>query len=79
MSLLSRFDALTKAGFVESPGFSRQWRHTVYSYLTVECHFGIWTMRNPSDSVEISVDDDVQPALELLSGHAHIVRKVDLP
>jgi hypothetical protein len=66
MSLLSRFAVLTQAGFVEAPGCSRQWRHTTYGYMTVECHFGTWTMRSPDTEIEIRTDADVATALELL-------------
>lgn len=78
MSWLPMFDTLAKAGFVASPGKPSQWRHAVYSYLTVECAQGMWTMRSPNDSVEIKTDADVQAALEMLSGHAFVIRKVEL-
>jgi hypothetical protein len=77
MIWLSMFDTLARAGFVATPGKLHQWRHATYSYLTVECAQGIWTMQSPNANVEINADADVQPALELLSGHAFVVRKVE--
>lgn len=70
MSLLSRFAALAHAGFVEAPGPSRQWRHTKYGYVTVECHSGTWTMQAPDNQIEITTDADIEVALELLSRRA---------
>jgi hypothetical protein len=64
MSLLSRFSTLKQAGFLLES--ERKWRHDTFSYLTVECQGGTWTMRSPSDCIEIVADADIEEALKLL-------------
>lgn len=70
-TLSTRIDALLLAGFrTEGDGVAkyRAWRHFEYSYVTVDCSAGVWTMRSPDQSIEVKNDLDIPAALDLLTG-----------
>lgn len=70
-TLMTRFAALEAAGFSSYGGWTARhlnWRHVQYSYITVKCDDGTWTMRSPDQSIEIKNDIDVIVALDLLTG-----------